>query len=210
MQKGDRRVRHYVYMDMSEVIRARRARLGMSQAELAQRVEVAVRQVARYEAGEQQPAFNVAQRIANALDLTLDELAGSYSEGLDLSGDWHMSWQTWKDGQEYYTVQRVQVAQKNERLILVAERGEGSLNEGYYAWRGELRLWDNDTLMGWYAASDGASRSKGTLIFTLNPQGLHAHGLRTGISSDGLLTGRGGMARDKAKALEIAQGAATA
>ena len=155
-------------MDMSEVIRARRARLGMSQAELASQSEVAVRQIARYEAGEQQPAFNVAQRIATALDLTLDELAGSYSDGLDLSGDWHMSWQTWKDGEEYYTVQRVHVAQKN-------------------------------------AASDGASRSKGTLIFRLNPQGLHADGLWTGISYDGLLAGRGGMARTQAKALEIAK-----
>lgn len=191
-------------MDMSEVIRARRARLGMSQADLAQRVEVAVRQIARYESGEQQPAFNVAQRIAAALDLTLDELAGSYSDGLDLSGDWYMSWQTWKDGEEYYTVQRVQVAQKNERLILVAERGDGSLEDGYYAWHGELRLWDNDTLLGWYAASDGASRSKGTLIFTLNPQGLHARGLWTAISHDGLLAGRGGMARTESKALGIA------
>ena len=192
-------------MDMSEVIRARRARLGMSQAELASQSEVAVRQIARYEAGEQQPAFNVAQRIPTALDLTLDELAGSYSDGLDLSGDWHMSWQTWKDGEEYYTVQRVHVAQKNDRLVLVAERGDGELEDGYYAWRGELRLWDNDTLLGWYAASDGASRSKGTLIFRLNPQGLHADGLWTGISYDGLLAGRGGMARTQAKALEIAK-----
>lgn len=197
-------------MDMSDVIRARRARLGMSQAELAGHVEVATRQIARYEAGEQQPAFNVAQRIAAALGLTLDELAGSYSDGLDLSGDWYMSWQTWKDGQEYFTVQRVQVAQRNDHLILVAERGDGELEDGYYAWRGELKLWDNDTLMGWYAAADGASRSKGTLIFTLNPQGLHAHGLWTGISYDGLLTGRGGMARDQDKALAVAQKGADA
>lgn len=192
-------------MDMSDVIRARRARLGMSQAQLAQQAEVAVRQIARYEAGEQQPALNVAQKIAKALEITLDELAGSYSEGLNLSGDWYMSWQTWKDGVEYYTVQRVHVAQKNDRLVLVAERGAGELEEGYYAWRGELRLWDNDTLLGWYAASDGASRSKGTLIFTLNPQGLHARGLWTGISHDGLLVWRGGMARNQQKAIDIAK-----
>lgn len=192
-------------MDMSEVIRSRRATLGMSQAELAQRAEIAVRQVARYEAAEQQPAFNVAQKIAEALDLTLDELAGSYSDSLDLSGDWHMSWQTWKDGQEYYTVQRVHVAQKHDRLILVAERGHGTLEDGYYAWRGELRIWDNNILIGWYAASDGASRSKGALTFILNPQGIKAGGIWTGISHDGLLTGRGGMARDPETAIAVAQ-----
>lgn len=87
---------------------------------------MAVRQIARYEAGEQQPALNVAQKIANALDITLDEPAGSYSDGLGLSGDWYMSWQTWKDGVEYYTVQRVHAAQKNDRLVLVAERGDAN------------------------------------------------------------------------------------
>jgi len=36
-------------------------------------------------------------------------------------------------------------------------------DEGRYYWSGELRLWDNEILMGWYAAADGSVRSKGTM-----------------------------------------------
>ena len=39
-------------------------------------------------------------------------------------------------------------------------------------WRGELRLWDNEILMGWYAADDGSVRSKGTMYFVLHPHGV--------------------------------------
>jgi transcriptional regulator with XRE-family HTH domain len=40
---------------MSEVIRGRRAELGMSQAQLAAAAGVDTRQIRRYESGEQQP-----------------------------------------------------------------------------------------------------------------------------------------------------------
>ena len=30
---------------------------------------------------------------------------------------------------------------------------------GSYRWRGELRLWDNEALMGWYRSTDAAVRS---------------------------------------------------
>jgi hypothetical protein len=33
------------------------------------------------------------------------------------------------------------------------------------------RLWDNEVLMGWYAANDGSIRSKGTMYFVLHPHG---------------------------------------
>jgi hypothetical protein len=42
-------------------------------------------------------------------------------------------------------------------------------DEGRYYWSGELRLWDNEILMGWYAAVDGSVRSKGTMYFVLHP-----------------------------------------
>jgi len=34
------------------------------------------------------------------------------------------------------------------------------------------RLWDNEVLMGWYAANDGSIRSRGTMYFVLHPHGL--------------------------------------
>jgi hypothetical protein len=64
--------------------------------------------------------------------------------------------------------------------------------------RGELRLWDNELLLGWYAASDGAVRSKGTMYFALHPHGDKATGRWVGMSYDGaIITGWAAMARDE-------------
>ncbi len=67
---------------MSEVIRRRRQELRMSQAELAKQAGTDARQIRRYEAGEVQPSFPQAKAIAEALEISLDELAG----GLPLQG----------------------------------------------------------------------------------------------------------------------------
>ena len=85
-------------MDFSDVIRSRRAALGLSQAQLAERAGVSLRQLARYEAGEQQPVLSAAVTLADALGISLTQLAGQVSYDLDLSGDWWAGWQTWKDG----------------------------------------------------------------------------------------------------------------
>jgi hypothetical protein len=47
------------------------------------------------------------------------------------------------------------------------------------------RLWDNEVLMGWYAANDGSIRSKGTMYFVLHPHGLNMSGRWTGLGYDG-------------------------
>jgi transcriptional regulator with XRE-family HTH domain len=51
-------------MDMAEVIRRRRAELGLSQADLAKAAGVDPHQIRRYEAGQQQPVLPVAVAIA--------------------------------------------------------------------------------------------------------------------------------------------------
>src|SRR5215208_211525 len=85
-------------MDISEIIRSRRAALGLSQAELAKKAGVSLRQLARYEAGDQQPVLSAAVALADALGISMDQLAGKVTYDLDLSGDWWCAWQTWKDG----------------------------------------------------------------------------------------------------------------
>src|SRR5215204_2642716 len=91
-------VNHAAYMDLSDVLRSRRAALGLSQAELAKAAGVSLRQLARYEAGEQQPVLSAAVALADALSISMDQLAGKVNYDLDLSGDWWCAWQTWKDG----------------------------------------------------------------------------------------------------------------
>jgi hypothetical protein len=60
-----------------------------------------------------------------------------------------------------------------------------SEDEGGYRRSGEMRLWDNEILLGWYAANDGSIRSKGTMYFALHPHGLHMSGGWVGLGYDG-------------------------
>ncbi len=67
-----------------------------------------------------------------------------------------------------------------------------------------MRLWDNEILMGWYAAEDAAVRSKGTTYFVVHPHGIHMSGRWSVSSYDGaIVTGWGAMARteDDARSL---------
>src|SRR3954452_15636951 len=144
---------HDVHMDLSDVIRTHRARLGLSQMDLAKAAGLNVRQIARYEAGEQQPVLSVAVALADALDISLTQLAGQVSDELDLSGTWWAAWETTKNGQARVDTHLLEIAQRGERLHLDAERAL-AVDEGSYRWRGELRLWDNEALIGWYRSTD--------------------------------------------------------
>lgn len=192
---------------MSEVIRARRAELGLSQAELATRAGIDARQVRRYESGQQQPVLSVAAEIARALGISLSELAGAPAQRVTLSGEWWSSWQTFKDGQEVITAQEVRFRQQGDNIGVDALTRGIDVVEGGYLWRGELRIWDNEILMGWYAANDGAVRSKGTLYFVLHPHGIHMSGRWVGLSYDGaVITGLGAMARSESEARDLVAG----
>jgi transcriptional regulator with XRE-family HTH domain len=193
------------YVDFSDVIRARRTALGLSQAQLADRAGVSLRQLARYEAGEQQPVLSAAVTLADALGISLTQLAGQVSYDLDLSGDWWASWQTWKDGQARIDTHIVEVNQHGEALQLLADRAV-PVAEGSYRWQGELRLWDNEALIGWYRSIDQAVRSKGALYLALHPHGDHAWGRWLGMSYDGeVVTGWGCLARTQEHAQKVVQ-----
>ncbi len=95
------------------------------------------------------------------------------------------SWQTFRDGEEPIASQQAEIKQE-ATLLQVATITRGlSEAEGGYHWSGELRLWDNEVLMGWYAANDGSIRSKGTMYFVLHPQGLNMSGRWVGLGFDG-------------------------
>jgi transcriptional regulator with XRE-family HTH domain len=191
-------------MDLGEVIRQRRTELGMSQTDLAKTANIDARQIRRYEAGEQQPLFTVAVAIAAALRIPISELAGAPTHRVKLSGEWYATWQTFRDGVEKLATQRVEMHQEGE-LIQISTLTHGlSADEGGYHWSGELRLWDNEILMGWYAANEGSIRSKGTMYFVLHPHGLHMSGRWVGLGyDDKIMSGWGSMAKthDEAEAV---------
>src|SRR3954452_24820844 len=159
----------------ADVIRRLRQEAGLSQAGLAAAAGVHQRQINRYENGEQQPALNVAHRLAVALGVTLDDLAGVPSDRVNLDGTWWAAWQTFNEGQQLIATQPVGLSQHGSTVQIEAlERSPE--NDRAYLWRGELRFWDGQVLMGYYAAADGNVRSKGTMFFMLPPQGEYAHG----------------------------------
>jgi transcriptional regulator with XRE-family HTH domain len=191
-------------MDMPDVIRRRRAELGLSQADLAAAAGVDKRQIRRYEAGEQQPVLSVAVAIAEALKISVGELAGVPSHRVHLAGDWWAAWQTFKDGVEIITAQEVRFTQQADLLSLETITRGITVDAGGYHWRGELRLWDNEVLMGWYAANDQSVRSKGTMYFVLHTQGQQMTGRWVGLSYDGeVVTGWGAMAHSESDARAV-------
>jgi transcriptional regulator with XRE-family HTH domain len=122
--------------------------------ELAKAAGVHIRQIARQEAGDQQPALPVAVQLADALGISIAQLAGKVSYELDLRGESWCEWQTWKDGEPRIDTHTMEVHQRGELVQLDADRAR-PLEEGSYRWRGELRLWDNEAMIGWYRSADG-------------------------------------------------------
>lgn len=192
-------------MATAEVIRQRRDELGLSQAELGAKVGVDARQIRRYEAGEVQPSLQVAVSLARALEISVDELAGAPIQRINLTGEWWVCWQTWHEGKEILNPHQIRMRQRGENIDVVAvSRGAHEFDKGGYLWRGELRLWDNEILMGWYVADEAAVRSKGTMYFVIHQHGLRMTGRWVGLSHDGpIVTGWGAIARTEEEVVDM-------
>lgn len=190
-------------VNVGEVIRRRRTELGLSQAQLAAAAGIDQRQIRRYESGKQQPLLSVAVAIAKALRISVGELAGLPPEH-SLTGSWWASWQTFQDGAEVILAQELQFAQRAD-LIQVHTTTPGlPVEAGDYQWRGELQLWDSEILTGWYAATDGSVRSKGTMYFVLRPPAPSMAGRWVGLSRDGdIVTGWAGIGKTEHEARAI-------
>ncbi len=192
-------------MELHEIIRQRRAELNMSQSELAAKAGVDKRQIRRYESGETQPTLPIAKTIASALGITIDELAGEDTHRINLTGDWWACWQTWKDGTEVLNGHQISIQQHGDKLsIATTTRGTQAYEEGGYLWEGELRLWDNEILMGWYVATEGAVRTKGSLYFVIHQHGVNMTGRWVGLGYEGqIVTGWGTIAKSNDEVLAL-------
>ncbi len=182
-------------MELHEIIRQRRTELEMSQSDLAAKVGVDKRQIRRYESGETQPTLPIAKAVARALGISIDELAGEEAHRVNLTGHWWASWQTSRSGIEKIATQEIEIKQEGSVLHVATLTRGLSVEEGGYHWSGELRLWDNEILMGWYASNDGSIRSKGTMYFVVHPHGLNMSGRWVGLGyDDQIMTGFASMA----------------
>lgn len=171
--------------DLPKSIRERLAELNMSVTELARVSGIQYRQLHRYLSGAREPSLSEAKRMADALQTTLDRLAGDESSVIDLNGSWWACWQSWQHGNERATPHEMTVTQRGAHLVMTATTRGTPVEEGGYLWRGEARLHDNESIIGSYTADEGATRSKGSLYFTLHPHGREARGRWVGLSHDG-------------------------
>jgi transcriptional regulator with XRE-family HTH domain len=172
---------------LGATITRRAAQLGLTQQALAEKVGVHVRQIRRYERNEQQPVLSVAAKLAQALELTLDELAGTPQDPLD--GTWWTARQVEVDGRAFTITVDVEV-KSNRQVIDVQGRG----------WHGELKRGDT-ALTGWYEDDHG---QQGTMFFLLRDE--VAVGRWVGASAHGaIVSGHAALARTR----EAAQGVIT-
>ena len=102
----------------------------------------------------------MAVAIADALGISVAELAGKPSHLITLSGQWWATWQTSRSGESKITSQQVEIKQEGDLLQIATITRGLSQEEGGYHWSGELRLRDNEILMGWYVANEESIRSK--------------------------------------------------
>ena len=182
---------------LGDVIGRRCRELGLSQTALADRVGVHVRQIRRYERGEQQPVLGVAVRLAATLGVSLDELAGVAGPRVTLDGDWWAARQMLLDGHLVVATLPLGLTQHGS-TIQVEARGA--------AWRGELRLWSGPVLTGWYAGAAADSRTRGTMFFLLHERDdeLLGEGRWVGLAADGaIVTGHAALARTREAAQAV-------
>jgi hypothetical protein len=192
----------------AETIRAYRAAAGLSVSEAARElsrespgtlpaVDSLVRMWKRWEAGTR--PGRTYQPLLRALLATDRPMPMSAPATVDLTGDWWAAWQTYHLGREYTDPQQVRLRQVGNELRFWALQRGRPIEKGGYLWSGEMRLWDNEILMGWYAADDGSVRSKGTVYFVVHPHGQSMRGRWVGLSYDGdTMSGIGVMGRTKA------------
>ena len=72
---------HRLDLAIGQRIRERRRRLGMSQQRLAEAIGLTFQQVQKYERGANRISFSRLLETAQALDCTLDDLAGGLDAG---------------------------------------------------------------------------------------------------------------------------------
>jgi hypothetical protein len=162
--------------------------------------------IANFSPAGGRPGVDPRWRVAagSAITNAIEELAGQPTHRVSLTGDWWAGWQTYREGVEDIRVQPVRLQQQGDLIQAEATARGRPIDQGGYLWRGEFRLWDNEILMGWYAASDGSVRSKGTMYFVMHPHGISMTGRWVGLSYDGaIVTGWSSMAKTQEEAKEL-------
>lgn len=94
-----------------ERLRQLRESSGLTQEELAERANVAIRQIARYEANQTDPSSEVMSRLADVLGASTDYLLGrtdettSYIQVTNLTANEKRALMLWRKGLKYEAIE---------------------------------------------------------------------------------------------------------
>lgn len=116
----------------SEVLLVRRLERGLDQQAIAAAAGVSARTVQRWEDGERQIDLPTAMKVARKLGLTLDEFAGIMPIGIELSGEWHARWQTWRYKQPVIDRHTTRIEQSGPRMTMDSD--------GDYNWHADMTI----------------------------------------------------------------------
>lgn len=181
-------------MEFSEVIKTRRSALGWSQADLAREAGIDVRQIRRYEAGDSQPTLTAAKALADALDVSIDTLAGGIpSDGI--TGLWWMAWHP-ASSQKPLLV-RIEIAHAGTGYLMAVAEDPESDPEFPGSWRATLTRNRNGSYMGYSLSLTLAS----ILIFEPREPGWFGQWIRVPIGPNNI--GHLALARDRQAAKQL-------
>ena len=172
-------------MGTPDVIRQRRAELGISIDHLAQVLGVDVRQIRRYETGESQPSLQGARLLARELRITLDELAGGDPT---YTGRWWAHWSGLPNSPDQ--TGPVDLTHQGTR-VSITPATDPDLTD-VFPWRSELRS-EREALLGWYIIDHPEHRSRGTLLLIFDEATLGGDWVHLGLPK--LRTGSIALAR---------------
>ncbi|MEB3023460.1 MULTISPECIES: helix-turn-helix domain-containing protein [Mycolicibacter] len=179
---------------VAEAIQHRRRRIGLTQLTVATTAGLDIEQYQRYESGKEELSLAVATAIAAALDMPLPELAGLVPRPVDLNGKWWASWQS-APGPTTNNIDTHSVAALHAGGRILLDSG----------WRGELRIWNNEILIGWYRPPVPVTRTRQGVFLWLPTHENYLIGRWNGVSpNNAVISGWCALARDEAESRQLA------
>lgn len=157
---------------VAEAIQNRRRRIGLTQLTVATTAGLEIDQYQRYESGSEELTLAAATAIATALDMPLPELAGTVPRPVDLNGQWWASWQGAQGPANSIDTHTVTILQAGDRILLDS------------GWRGELQMWNNEVLIGWYRPPVPVTRTRQGVFLWLPTHENYLFGRWNGVSAN--------------------------
>lgn len=179
----------------AQVILNRRNQLGLTPSQVAATARIPLKTYLGYESGEVELSLAAAQALVDALDTTLEELAGTPSRSIDLNGQWWGAWQGPPSHRHVITEHTVDVLTSGTTLVL---------DRGY---RGELELVTNETLVGWYRPPNGSTRTVQGVSLWLPADEQFMFGSWSGVTGNNtFVSGWCCLSRDEKLARDVVKG----